>query len=85
MHDWRYYRDLELDLFAAQRRRGGQGRNLVERAPELRLGLDQRRARQRLPSSLTPKARRLLDQTCLGAVARQKLGLALCDVDEPAF
>ena len=32
MDEWGYERDLKLDLFATQRGRGGQGRDLVERA-----------------------------------------------------
>jgi hypothetical protein len=46
MNEWGYERDLKLDLFAAQRRSGRQGRDLRERAVELSSRLDQRRARQ---------------------------------------
>jgi hypothetical protein len=40
-------RDLQLDLLATQRGRGGHGRNLVERSRDLLCGFDQRRAFQR--------------------------------------
>ena len=36
-------------------------------------------------SGFAPQARGLLDQPCLGAVARQQLRLGLGDVREPAF
>ena len=49
-----YERDLKLDLFAAQRGRGGQGRDLVESACELLYGLNQRRALQRPLSRFAP-------------------------------
>jgi hypothetical protein len=42
MAEWGYERDLKLDLFAAQRRRGGQGRDLGERPGELSYGFNQR-------------------------------------------
>ena len=80
-----YERDLKLDLLATQRRRGGQGRDLVEGARELLYGFDQRRALQRPLSRLAPQARRLLDQPGLGAVTRQQLGLVLGNLRELAF
>jgi hypothetical protein len=40
--EWGDQRDLKLDLLAAQRRRAGQGRDLVEGAGELGRGFDQR-------------------------------------------
>ncbi len=46
MHEWGDERDLKLDLLATQRRRAGQGRDLIEGAGELGRGFDQRRARQ---------------------------------------
>ena len=55
MDEWGYERDLKLDLLATQRGRGGQGRDLVEGARELRYGFDQRRARQRPLSRFAPK------------------------------
>ena len=66
-----YERDLKLDLLATQCRRGGQDRNLVERTSELLHCFNKRRALQRPLSRLAPQARRLLDQTGLGAVTRQ--------------
>src|SRR5271166_99628 len=77
--------DLQLNLFVTKRRRGWQSRNLGQRTGQLRLGLHQRRARQRSLSRLAPQERRLLGQSGLGAVTRQKLGLALRDVGELAF
>ena len=46
MHEWGDERDLKLDLLATQRRRAGQGRDLIEGAGELGRGFDQRRVRQ---------------------------------------
>jgi hypothetical protein len=46
MDEWGDERDLKLDLLATQRRRAGQGRDLIERACELLNGLKQRRALQ---------------------------------------
>ena len=80
-----YERDLKLDLLAAQRGRGGQGRDLVERARELLYGLDQRRALQRPLSRFAPQARGLLDQSGLGAVTRQQFGLVFGDLGELTF
>ena len=57
VHERGYERDLKLDLLATQRRRGGQGRDLVKCARELLYGFDQRRALQRPLSRLAPKAR----------------------------
>ena len=80
-----YERDLKLDLLATQRGRGGQGRDLVERARELLYGFDQRRALQRPLSRLAPQARGLLDQPSLSAVTRQQLRLVLGNLGELAF
>ena len=80
-----YERDLQLDLLAAKRGRGRQGRNLVKRMRKLLVSFDQRRALQRPLSRFAPKARRLLDQSGLGAMTRQKLRLALGNVGELAF
>ena len=85
MHEWGYERDLKLDLLATQRGRGGQGRDLVERARELLYGFDQRRALQRPLSRFAPQARGLLDQPSLGAVTRQQFGLVLGNLGELAF
>ena len=51
MHERGYERDLKLDLLATQRRRGGQGRDLVQGTRELLNGFDQRRA---LPATAAP-------------------------------
>ena len=51
MDEWGYERDLKLDLLATQRRRAGQGRDLLEGAGELGRGFDQRRAR---PATAVP-------------------------------
>ena len=71
MDEWGYEVDLEFDLFAAKRGRGGQGRNLVKCAGKLNRRLDQRRALKRPLSRLTPQACGLLDLPGLGAVTRQ--------------
>ena len=63
-------RDLKLDLLATQRRRAGQGRDLIESAGQLGYGFYQRRARLRLLSCLAPQTCGLLDQPSLGAVMR---------------
>lgn len=47
--------DLELDLFPAQSRRRRQRCDLIERAPDLFGGLDQRGALERSLSSLAPR------------------------------
>ena len=85
MEERGYERDLKFDLFATQRRRGRQGRNLAEGTGELLGSFDQGRALQRPLSRLAPKARGLLDQASLGAVTRQQLRLALGDLGELAF
>ena len=46
MDEWGDERDLKLDLLATQRRRAGQGRDLIEGPGELGRGFDQRRACQ---------------------------------------
>src|SRR5271166_2987752 len=85
MDEWGYERDLKLDLFATQRWRTGQRRNLIKRVGELSRRLNQRRALQRPLSRFAPKESGLLDQTGLGAVTRQKLGLALGNRGELAL
>ena len=51
MHEWGDQRDLKLDLLATQRRRAGQGRDLIEGKGELGRGFDQRRrASDRCPA-----------------------------------
>jgi hypothetical protein len=69
--------DLQLDLFATQDRRAGQGRDLIEGARELLDGFDQRRPRQRSLSRFAPKVRGFLDHAGLGPVSRQQLRSAL--------
>ena len=76
MHERADQRDLKLDLLATQRRRTGQGRDLIEGAGELGRGFDQRRACQGPLARLAPQTRGLLDQPGFGAVKRQDLGLA---------
>jgi hypothetical protein len=78
-------RDLKFDLVATQRRRAGQGRDLLERPRELGRGFGQRRAVERPLSRLAPQARGLLDQPGLGAVMRQDLRPALGSLGELAF
>jgi hypothetical protein len=46
MHACGYEHDLKLDLFAAQRWSGGEGRDLAEGTRELLGGFNRRRARQ---------------------------------------
>src|SRR5262249_50763722 len=76
---------LKLDFLATQGGRAWQGRDQVERTPELFRGLDQRRALRRPLSRLPPQRRGFLDLSRLGAVTRQKLGLTLGDLRELAF
>src|SRR6516225_2849285 len=40
MEEWGYECNLKLDFFATQGGRGGQGRDLIQRATELFLGFD---------------------------------------------
>ena len=85
MHQSIRWRDLEIDLFAAQAGRGRQDRDLVERPCELRRRLHQRRALQRPLSCFAPRARSLLDQPSLGAMVRQQFRLDLGDLGELAL
>src|SRR5262245_36169195 len=85
MEEWGYECNLKLDFFATQGGRGGQGRGLVERTPELFRGLDQCRALRRAQSGFAPQRRGFLDLPCLGAVTRQQLGLILRDLGELTF
>src|SRR4029077_14477988 len=62
-----------------------QGRDLVERTPELLCGFDQRRALRRPLSRFAPQPRGFLDLPGLGAVTRQQLGLLLGDLRELTF
>ena len=55
MEERGYQRDLKLDLLATQRRRAGQGRDLLERTRELCHGFDQRRALERPLPRLAPE------------------------------
>jgi hypothetical protein len=64
-------RHLKLDLLAAPRGRGGQGRNLGKRTRELRHSFNERRALQRPLSRFAPQPGGLLDLPSLGAVTRQ--------------
>jgi hypothetical protein len=54
MDEWGYERDLKLDPLATQRRRAGQGRDLLEGPGELRRSLGQRRAVERPLTRLAP-------------------------------
>jgi hypothetical protein len=65
--EWGYERDLKLDLFATQRGRGGQGRNLVERKRDLLYGFNQCRALRRPLSRFAPQPSGFLDLPGLGA------------------
>src|SRR5947199_10337620 len=80
-----YECNLKLDFFATQGGRWGQGRDLVERTPELFRGFDQRRALRRPQSGFAPQRRGFLDLPRLGAVTRQQLGLLLGDLRELTF
>ena len=75
MHEWGYERDLKLDLFATQRRRGRQHRDQIKGTRQLLYRFNECRALQRPLSRFAPKARSLLDQPCLGAVTRQQLAV----------
>src|SRR6516162_7510179 len=79
MEEWGYECNLKLDFFATQGGRRDQGRDLVERTPELFRGFDQRRALRRPQSGFAPQRRGFLDLPRLGAVTRQQLGLGLGD------
>src|SRR5262249_31882746 len=85
MEEWGYECNLKLDFFATQGGRGRQGRDLVERTPELFRGFDERRALGRPQSGFAPQRRGFLDLPCLGAVTRQQLGLILRDLGELTF
>ena len=54
MHEWRYERDLKLDLFATQRWRGGQDRYVIKRAREMRYCLGTRAFQRALPGLAPP-------------------------------
>src|SRR6266516_7122331 len=81
----RYECNLKLDFFATQGGRGGQGRGLVERTPELFRGFDQCRALRRPQSGFAPQRRSFLDLPRLGVVTCQQLGLVLGDLRELTF
>src|SRR5258708_37150530 len=85
MHEWGYECDLKLDLLATQRGSGRQRLSLVEGTRELLYGFNQRRALQRPLSRFAPQAHRLLDQSGLGAMARQQLRPPLGDLRKLAF
>ena len=76
MEEWSYERDLNLDLFAAQRGAGRQGSDLSKCAGELLCRFDQRRAFQRPPARFAPPFHRLLCETSLSKVMRQHFRLA---------
>src|SRR5580700_9456728 len=82
MNDRGYERDLQLDLFATQRGRGWQGRDLVEGTCELSYRFNQRRMRQRPLTRFAPQARGLLDQARISAVTRKQFGLVLGNLGE---
>ena len=71
MDQWGYERDLKPDLFATQRGRGGQGRNLVKCAGKLNCRLNQCRALKRPLSRLTPQTCGLLDLPGLSTMTCQ--------------
>ena len=75
MHEWGYERDLKFDLVAPQRRRGGQDRNPVQSAGELRNRFHQGRALQRPLSRLAPPFDRRFGNSGLRKVMRQQLWL----------
>src|SRR5262245_4423731 len=85
MEEWGYECNLKLDFFATQGGRGGQGRDLVERTPELFGGLNKRRALRRPQSGFAPKCCGSLHLPGLGAVTRQQLGLILGELCELTF
>ena len=85
VHEWRYERNSELDLFATERGSGGQCGNLVQRASEVLYCFGQCRALQRALSRFAPQAYSLFDQASLGAVTRQQFGLVLGRVGELGF
>jgi hypothetical protein len=70
-----YERDLQLDLFATQRRSAGQGLNLRQSAGELRHSLHQRRATQGLVGRLSPPLDRKIVEACQGEMVGDGLGL----------
>ena len=74
-----------LICFTTQRGRGRQRCDQRKRARKLLDGFNQRRARQRPLSGLTPQTGRFLDQASLGAVTSQNLRLVLGDVSELTF
>jgi hypothetical protein len=80
-----YEGDLQLDLLATQRGRGGQCGDQVETLRKLSDRFNQSGALQRPLSGFAPKVRGLFDQPGFGAVARQNLRLVLSDVSEAAF
>src|ERR1700722_17553159 len=80
-----YEGDLQLDLLATQRRRGGQSCDQFETLLKLSGRFNQSGALQRPLSGFAPKARGLLMQPGVGAVARQNLRLVHSDVSEAAF
>src|ERR1700692_3154536 len=75
MHQRVYERGLQLDLLAAQRGSGRQGRNLGNGTPELLYGFNQCRALQRPLPRYVPPFERGLGETCLGEVMRHQLRL----------
>src|SRR5258707_8493020 len=85
MEEWGYECNLKLDFFATQGGRGGQGRGLVERTPELFRGFNKRRALRRPQAGFAPQRRGFLDLPRLGAVTRQQLGLLLGNLRELTF
>ena len=85
MNERGYERDLKFDLFATQRGRGRQRRDLGKSARKLLGSFNQGRARQRPFSGLTPQTGSFFDQASLSAVTRQNLRLVLSNVGEPAF
>ena len=83
--EWGYEGNLKLDLFVTQGGSAGQGRDLVERTPELFYGFNQRRPLRRPLSRFAPQHRSFFDLPGLGTMARQLLGLVLGDLRELTF
>src|SRR5579862_6414680 len=85
LHQRGYQGDLELNLLATQRWRGGQCCNLIESAGELTCGFNERRSRQRPLTRFAPEERGPLDQSCLATMTREQFRLVLGDIGEPGL
>ena len=85
MHEGSYKRDLKFDLFATQRGRGRQSRDLVKRAPKLFDRLNQGGARCGPLPRLTPQTSGFFNQASPCAVPRHNLRLVFSNIHESAF